>query len=112
LLASVAGYDLLQRVRHGSVELGEAARLKAAGPPLKRIASMIGTERKTLRRWFRAGGDPLWRHPRRVGILGPYAGYLARRWLRPKQDTAAKFHAARTQAFATWTEITDVAMAA
>jgi putative transposase len=31
---------------------------------------------------------------------------------RPKQDTAAKFHAARTQAFATWTKITDVAMAA
>jgi len=30
----------------------------------------------------------------------------------PKQDTAAKFHAARTQAFATWTEITSVAMAA
>jgi putative transposase len=30
----------------------------------------------------------------------------------PKQDTAAEFHAARTQAFATWTEITSVAMAA
>jgi putative transposase len=31
---------------------------------------------------------------------------------RPDQDTAATFHSARTQAFATWTEITDVAMAA
>jgi putative transposase len=30
---------------------------------------------------------------------------------RPKQDTAT-FHTARSQAFATWTEITGVAMAA
>jgi putative transposase len=31
---------------------------------------------------------------------------------RPKQDSAAKFHTARSQAFVTWTEITGVAMAA
>src|SRR3954454_23390490 len=31
---------------------------------------------------------------------------------RPNQDTAAKFHAARHEAFAIWTEVTDVAMAA
>jgi putative transposase len=30
----------------------------------------------------------------------------------PTQDTAAKFHSARRQAFATWTEVTGVAMAA
>jgi hypothetical protein len=28
------------------------------------------------------------------------------------QDTAAKFHSARRQAFATWAEVTGVAMAA
>lgn len=31
---------------------------------------------------------------------------------RPNQDTAAKFHAARHEAFAIWTEVTGVAMAA
>jgi hypothetical protein len=31
---------------------------------------------------------------------------------RPNQDTAAKFHIAHNQAFATWAEVTGVAMAA
>ena len=31
---------------------------------------------------------------------------------RPDQDTAAKFHSARSQAFTTWAEVTGVAMAA
>ena len=31
---------------------------------------------------------------------------------RPNQDTAAKFHSARNQAFTTWAEVTGVAMAA
>jgi len=31
---------------------------------------------------------------------------------RPNQDTAAKFHSARSQAFTTWAEVTGVAMAA
>jgi hypothetical protein len=31
---------------------------------------------------------------------------------RPNQDTAAKFHSARNQAFTAWAEVTGVAMAA
>jgi putative transposase len=31
---------------------------------------------------------------------------------RPNQDTAAKFHSARSQAFTAWAEVTGVAMAA
>ena len=31
---------------------------------------------------------------------------------RPNQNTAIRFHAARTQAFTTWAEVTGVAMAA
>jgi transposase len=58
----------------------EAARLKVAGVSLKRIAVLIGAERKTVRRWLRAGAPPSWRHPQRVGILGPYRGHLDRRW--------------------------------
>jgi transposase len=58
----------------------EAARLRAMGMGLKRIAAVIGAERKTVRRWLRAGGIPLWRQPRRSGILGSYAEHLNRRW--------------------------------
>jgi transposase len=58
----------------------EAARLKAMGMPLKRVAAAIGVERKTVRRWLRAGGIPLWRQPRHIGLLGRYIDHLNRRW--------------------------------
>jgi transposase len=58
----------------------EIVRLKAAGMPLTRVAALIGADRKTVRRWLRAGGVPLWRHPQRGGLLGPYRAYLDRRW--------------------------------
>lgn len=58
----------------------EAAELKTAGASLKRIAVLIGAERKTVRRWLRAGGAPLWRKPRRLGGLAPYHNHLDRRW--------------------------------
>jgi transposase len=58
----------------------EAARLKAAGVSLKRIAAAVGAERKTVRRWLRAGGAPRWLKPRRAGALGPYHDHLDRRW--------------------------------
>jgi transposase len=58
----------------------EAARLHAAGVSIKRIADLLGAERKTIRRWLRAGGAPLWRKPPRAGVLTPYSDYLERRW--------------------------------
>jgi transposase len=58
----------------------EAAQLNAAGVSIKRIAAMVGAERKTIRRWLRAGGAPRWSKPRRVGMLGPYRAHLDRRW--------------------------------
>jgi len=58
----------------------EAARLKATGLSLKRIAAAVGAERKTVRRWLRAGGAPRWLKPRRAGALGPYHDHLDRRW--------------------------------
>jgi transposase len=58
----------------------EAARLHAAGVSIKRIAALLGAERKTIRRWLRAGGAPLWRKPPRAGVLAPYRDYLERRW--------------------------------
>ena len=58
----------------------EAAQLKAAGVSLKRIAALLGAERKTIRRWLRAASAPLWRKPRQISMLEPYYDYLDRRW--------------------------------
>jgi transposase len=58
----------------------EAAQLKTAGASLKRIAAVIGAERKTVRRWLRAGGAPLWRKPRGLSGLAPYHDHLDRCW--------------------------------
>lgn len=58
----------------------EAARLRAAGVSLKRIAVLLGAERKTVRGWLRAGGAMLWRKPPKVGALAPYLEHLERRW--------------------------------
>jgi transposase len=55
------------------------AHLKAGASP-KRIPALIGAERKTVRRWLRAGGAPLWRQPRQPGGLAPYQDHLDRRW--------------------------------
>ena len=64
--------------RHGRYE--EAARLRAAGTPLSAIAASLGAERKTIRRWLRAGRAPLWSMPPRASILAPYLAHLDRRW--------------------------------
>ncbi len=58
----------------------DAARLPAAGVSIARIAAQLGAERKTIRRWLRAVGPPLWHKPPRVGGLAPYRGHLERRW--------------------------------
>lgn len=58
----------------------EAARLRAAGGSILRIATQLGAERKTIRRWLRAGGASLWRKPPRASVLAPYRDHLERRW--------------------------------
>ena len=58
----------------------EAARLRAAGLSIAAVAASLGTERKTIRRWLRAGGAPLWSKPPRTSILKPYQAHLERRW--------------------------------
>ena len=58
----------------------EAARLKKAGVSLKRIAALMGSERKTIRNWLRSGGAALWKKPRGVRVLTPYHDVLHRRW--------------------------------
>ncbi len=59
----------------------EAARLRAAGVPIARIAAQLGAERKTIRRWLALGRAPTWaKPPRRGGVLSAYAAHLDRRW--------------------------------
>lgn len=58
----------------------EAARLRAAGVSIKRIATLLGSERKTVRGWLRTGSARLWRKPQRSGVLAPFLDFLDRRW--------------------------------
>lgn len=64
--------------RQGRYE--QAALLHAAGCSISGIALRLGAERKTIRRWLRAGGPSLWRKPPRAGVLSPHIVYLERRW--------------------------------
>ena len=57
----------------------EAARLKEAGVSLKRIAALMGSERKTIRNWLRSGGAALWKKPPGAGVLMPYRPEITKR---------------------------------
>ena len=58
----------------------QAAQLRAAGVSLSQIAIQLGAERKTIRRWLRAGRASLWRQPQRESNLAAYHDRLERRW--------------------------------
>ena len=58
----------------------KASRLYAAGMSIVRISRLLGVERKTLRRWLRAGVLPTWRQPRRARMIDAHGAFLERRW--------------------------------
>ena len=58
----------------------EAARLRATGVSITRIAAELGTERKTVRRWLRLGHTPSWKQPASGSVLDPFVNMLTRRW--------------------------------
>ncbi|WP_456305979.1 helix-turn-helix domain-containing protein, partial [Komagataeibacter swingsii] len=60
----------------------EALALKAEGHSIQAIATTIGVERKTVRRWFQRGHAPTWKRtvPTR-SIRGPYISHLEKRWV-------------------------------
>jgi len=70
------------------VRYEDAARLRAAGASIARIAVQLGAERKTVRRWLRAGGPSLSRKPPRVSSLAPYLDRLERRWVEGCRNAA------------------------
>ncbi len=83
--------------RHGRYE--EAARLRAAGVSISSIAALIGAERKTIRRWLRAGKAPLWTKPPRGSTLTPYENYLDGRWAEGCRNAALLWRELGTRGF-------------
>jgi transposase len=66
----------------------DAARLRAAGASISRIAALLSADRKTVRRWLRLGHAPLWTKPRRGSVLDAHAAYLDRRWAKGCRNAA------------------------
>lgn len=58
----------------------EMVKLRMAGASIAAIARAFGMERKTVRRWMRGDGPPLWRKPPQPTLLDPHLPYLERRW--------------------------------
>jgi transposase len=78
----------------------EATRLREQGLSLKAIARTIGVERKTVRRWLRAGQAPTWRHADRgTSILDPYRPYLEERWQGGSRNAAAHWRDLKERGF-------------
>jgi transposase len=68
----------------------EAARLREQGFSIRAVALTLGVERKTVRRWLRAGHAPTWRHADRgSSILDPHRTWLEERWQAGCRNTAA-----------------------
>lgn len=68
----------------------EAKRLREQGMSIRAVAHALGVERKTVRRWLRAGQAPTWR--RAMGgasILDPHRAYLEDRWRDGCRNAAA-----------------------
>lgn len=58
----------------------EAARLHGQGVSIRRIAALLGAERKTVRGWLRRGAAPSWQKPKRGSTLDLHVPLLERRW--------------------------------
>ncbi|QQP93326.1 ISL3 family transposase (plasmid) [Skermanella sp. TT6] len=79
----------------------EVARLREQGLSLTAIARTIGIERRTVRRWLRAGHAPTWRHADRgTSILDPYKAWLDERWRSGCNNAAALWRELRDRGFA------------
>ena len=79
----------------------EVVRLRAQGMPIKAIARTLGIERKTVRRWLRAGRVPTWLHADRGrSILDPFRDYLEARWDAGYRNGAGLWREIRDRGFA------------
>jgi transposase len=87
--------------RRREARFDQAARWHREGMSLRAIAQALGVERKTVRRWLRAGQAPAWRHADRGrGILDPFRSYLEARWTEGCRNATALWRDLREQGFA------------
>ena len=78
----------------------EAVRLRDQGLSTRAVARSLGVERKTVRRWLRAGHAPTWQHADRgTSILNPYHGYLEDRWQAGCRNAAALWRELQERGF-------------
>lgn len=78
----------------------EAARLHGQGVSIRRIAALLGAERKTVRGWLRRGAAPSWRKPKRGSALDPFVPQLERRWAEGCHNAARLWREAAAAGFA------------
>ena len=73
-----------------------AARLHGQGVSIRRVAAILGAERKTVRGWLRRGAAPSWRKPKRGSVLDPHVPLLERRWSEGCHNAARLWREAAT----------------
>ena len=79
----------------------EAARLREQGLSIRAVARTLGVERKTVRRWLRAGHAPTWQHAvPGPSILDPHRAYLEERWQAGCRNAAALWRELKERGFA------------
>ncbi len=79
----------------------EAVRLRSQGLSIRAVARTLGVERKTVRRWLRAGHAPTWRHADRgTSILDPHRAWLEDRWQAGCRNAAALWRELKERGFA------------
>ncbi len=78
----------------------EAARLHGQGVSIRRIAALLGAERKTVRGWLRCGAAPSWRKPKRGSALDQYVPLLERRWTEGCHNAARLWREAAAAGYA------------
>ena len=67
----------------------EMTRLLSAGASVMAVSRALGLDRKTVRRWARRSGPPLWMKPRRPTVLDPWRAFLEQRWQEGCRNAAA-----------------------
>jgi transposase len=87
--------------RRREARFDQAVQWHREGMSIRAIAHALGVERKTVRRWLRAGQAPAWRHadPGR-SILDPFRSYLEARWTEGCRNATALWRDLREQGFA------------
>lgn len=78
----------------------EAIRLQSTGASFRQISRRLGTDRRTVQRWLRAGDIPSWRQPQRGSMLDAHRDHLERRWAEGCRNAARLWRELASEGFA------------